>query len=112
MNGVGTIYSSTDNRYQNTNILTYDNTFGVHHITFTGVVEDIFSTSVGSSMRGQDFLVDQLGYDNMDGAKSVSIDSWHSERALLSIYGSCQLRAYGQIPYNIKLQGRRIISFR
>jgi len=87
MNGVGTINNSFYNMYQNTNILTYDNTFGVHHITFTGVVEDIFSTSTGSSMRGQDFLVDQLGTDNMDGAKSVSVDSWRSKRALVSFMG-------------------------
>jgi len=87
MNGVGTIDQSTYNMYQNTNILTYDNTFGRHHITFTGVVEEIFSSSIGSSMRGQDFLVDQLGTDNMDGAKSVSVDSWRSKRALLSFMG-------------------------
>ncbi len=87
MNGVGTINSSYYNNYQNTNILTYDKTAGVHHITFTGVIEDIFSQSVGNSMRGQDFLVDQLGYDNMDGAKSVSVDSWRSKRALISFMG-------------------------
>ncbi len=42
---------------------------------------------VGNSMRGQDFLVDQLGTDNMDGAKSVSVDSWRSKRALISFMG-------------------------
>jgi TonB-linked SusC/RagA family outer membrane protein len=87
VNGVGTINDSFYNMFQNTNILTYDNTFGPHHITLTGVVEDIFSTSTGSSMRGQDFLVDQLANDNMDGAKSVTTDSWRSKRALLSYMG-------------------------
>ncbi len=87
MNGVGTISNSFSNTYQNTNILTYDNTVGIHHITFTGVAEEIFSSYTGSSMRGQDFLVDQLGTDNMDGAKSVSVDSWASERALVSFMG-------------------------
>ena len=87
MNGVGTIDNSFYNSYQNTNILTYDNTVGIHHITFTGVVEDIFSTSTGNSMRGQDFLVDELGTDNMDGAKSVSVDSYRNERALVSFLG-------------------------
>jgi TonB-linked SusC/RagA family outer membrane protein len=86
-NGVGSIESSVYNMYQNTNILTYDNTFGAHHITFTGVVEDIFSSDVGSQMTGRDFLVDQLGTDNMDGAQNVSIDSWRSERALISFLG-------------------------
>jgi TonB-linked SusC/RagA family outer membrane protein len=87
MNGVGTIQNNFSNMYQNTNILTYDNTFGPHHITFTGVAEEIFNLYKGNSMRGQDFLVDQLGADNMDGAKSVSIDSWNSERALVSFMG-------------------------
>jgi TonB-linked SusC/RagA family outer membrane protein len=38
-------------------------------------------------MEGRDFLVDQLGTDNMDGAKSITVDSWHSERALISFMG-------------------------
>jgi TonB-dependent starch-binding outer membrane protein SusC len=94
MNGVGTIYNAFDNRFQNTNILTYDNTFGPHHITVTGVLEDIMSSSVGSSMTGQDFLVDQLNFDNMDGAKSVSVDSWRSKRALLSYMGRLNYGLY------------------
>jgi TonB-dependent starch-binding outer membrane protein SusC len=86
-NGVGTISSTSYNSYQNTNILTYDKSVGVHHITFTGVIEDIFSQSAGNSMTGLDFLVDQLGTDNMDGAKSVSVDSWRTKRALISYMG-------------------------
>ncbi len=87
MNGVGTVEDNFRNVYQNTNILTYDKVIGIHHITFTGVAEEIFSRNMGSSMRGQDFLVDQLGTDNMDGAKSVSVDSWASKRALISFMG-------------------------
>jgi len=86
-NGVGNVDNSFYNMYQNTNILTYDNTFGPHHITFTGGIEDIFSSSFGTSMEGVDFLVDQLGTDNMDGAKSVTVDSWRSKRALISFMG-------------------------
>ena len=87
MNGVGRINDDFRNSYQNTNILTYDQTFGIHHITITGVTEEIFSRSSGSSMRGQNFLVDQLGTDNMDGAKSVTVDSWASKRTLISFMG-------------------------
>jgi TonB-linked SusC/RagA family outer membrane protein len=87
MNGVGSVNHDTYNMYQNTNVLTYDNTFGPHHLTLTGVVEDIFNSSFGSSMRGQDFLVDQLEADNMDGAASVTVDSWRSKRALISFMG-------------------------
>ncbi len=87
MNGVGNISNNFSKMYQNSNILTYDNTFGPHHLTITGVAEEIFNTYKGNSMRGQDFLVDQLGADNMDGATSVSVDSWASERALVSFMG-------------------------
>ncbi|HOW39647.1 MAG TPA: SusC/RagA family TonB-linked outer membrane protein [Bacteroidales bacterium] len=87
MNGVGSVSNSFSNMYQNTNILTYDKTTGIHHITVTGVAEEIFSSWFGNSMNGQDFLVDQLGTDNMDGAKSVSVDSWRGERALVSFMG-------------------------
>ncbi len=87
MNGVGNITDNFRNAYQNTNILTYDRTFGVHHITITGVTEEIFSRSMGSNMRGQNFLVDQLGTDNMDGAKSATVDSWASKRVLISYMG-------------------------
>ena len=86
-NGYGMIDNSTSNRYQNTNILTYDNIFGAHHITLTGVVEEIFSSSFGNSMTGKNFLVDQLTNDNMEGAKAVSVDSWRSKRTLLSYMG-------------------------
>ncbi len=87
LNGVGNVSNSFYHMYQNDNILTYDNTFGPHHITFTGLNENIFSGVYGNSMRGQDFLVDELGTDNMDGAKSVSVDSWRNERALISYMG-------------------------
>lgn len=87
MNGVGNISNSFSNVYQNTNILTYNKTAGAHHITFTGVAEELFSSWFGNSLRGQNFLVDQLGTDNMDGAKSVSVDSWRGDRALISFMG-------------------------
>ena len=112
MNGVGTIRNYFSNMYQNTNILTYDNTVGIHHITFTGVAEEIFSTYTGNSMRGQDFLVDQLGTDNMDGAKSVSVDSWASERALISFMGRINYGLMDKYLLTLKLQGRRFLSFR
>jgi len=86
-NGLGTVSEDLFERYQNTNILTYDNTFGNHHLTFTGVVEQIYSNSTGSSMTGRNFLVDQLNIDNMSGASTVSVSSYHNERSLLSYMG-------------------------
>jgi TonB-linked SusC/RagA family outer membrane protein len=86
-NGLGNLSEDLFERYQNSNILTYDNTFGNHHLTFTGVIEQIYSKSTGSSMTGRNFLVDQLTFDNMAGASTVSVSSYHNERALLSYMG-------------------------
>jgi TonB-linked SusC/RagA family outer membrane protein len=86
-NGYGNVNESISERYQNTNILTYDNTIGIHHITFTGVIEQISSSYKGSNMTGRNFLVDQLNFDNMAGAKFLAVSSSHSERSLMSYMG-------------------------
>ncbi len=86
-NGYGNVNSTLYERYQNTNILTYDKTFGEHHITFTGVLEQIAEEGKGNNLQGKDFLVDQLGVNNMGGAKQLVTSSWHNERALLSYMG-------------------------
>lgn len=86
-NGWGHVNESKFERYQNSNILTYDNTFNQHHLTFTGVVEQIYEESIGHNLEGKGFLVDQLGYDNMSGATTLVANSFHSERSLLSYLG-------------------------
>ncbi|MGC1240687.1 MAG: TonB-dependent receptor [Chryseosolibacter sp.] len=87
-NGWGHVNESKFERYQNSNILTYDNTFNdQHHVTFTGVVEQISEESIGSNLEGKGFLVDQLGYDNISGASTLVASSFHTERALLSYLG-------------------------
>jgi hypothetical protein len=87
-NGFGHVNESKNERWQNSNILTYDNTFNnKHHVTFTGVLEQLYEESMGSNLEGRDFLVDQLGVDNLGGAGSVIPSSYHSDRALLSYLG-------------------------
>jgi TonB-dependent starch-binding outer membrane protein SusC len=86
-NGYGNVNKSLYERYQNTNILTYDNTFGDHHITFTGVLEQIAEEGKGSNINARDFLVDQLGIDNLGGANKIVTSSWHNKRGLLSYMG-------------------------
>ncbi len=87
-NGYGNISNANTARYQNSNILTYDNTFNsIHHVTFTGVVEQILDEYSGDHMEGKNFLVDQLGFDNFAGAKSVKVNSYHGKRTLLSYMG-------------------------
>ncbi len=86
-NGYGNVNKSLYERYQNTNILTYDNTFGDHHITITGVLEQIAEEGKGSNINARDFLVDQLGIDNLGGANKIVTSSWHNKRGLLSYLG-------------------------
>jgi TonB-linked SusC/RagA family outer membrane protein len=87
-NGIGHVNESKDERYQNSNILTYDQTWNDrHHFTFTGVVEQISDESMGSNLEGTNFLVDQLGYDNLGGASTLIPSSYHSKRSLLSYLG-------------------------
>lgn len=86
-NGVAHVNESILERYQNTNILTYDNTIGIHHLTFTGVVEQISETFKGSTIQAKDFLVEELNFNNLAGAKLFSINSSRSDRTLLSYMG-------------------------
>lgn len=87
-NGFGHVNESKNERFQNSNILTYDNTFNnQHHLTFTGVVEQIYEESIGTNLEGRGFLVDQLGFDNLGGASTIIPSSFHSERSLLSYLG-------------------------
>lgn len=86
-NGFGNYNTMVNNRLQLTNILTYDNQFGAHHITFTGVAEEIKYTSQGSTMQGKNFLVNQLGYDNFGGAKFLTTGSSHQEHSQISYMG-------------------------
>ncbi len=87
-NGEAFLSESVYERYQNSNILTYDKTFGEkHHLTLTGVLEQISEKGNGTSTNGTNFIVDQLGFNNLAGAQLVNNDSWANERALLSYMG-------------------------
>ena len=48
----------------------------------------------------------------MDGAKSVSVDSWYSERALISFMGRINYGLFDKYLAYLQLQGRRFIGFR
>ena len=83
-NGYGDLNQSVNDKWQNTNILTYDNKFGAHHLTFTGVAEQIQYSSKSSTLVGRDFLVNQLGFDNFDGAKYLTAGSAHEQNSIIS----------------------------
>jgi len=79
-NGIGHVNQTVNKNIQNSNILTYDKTLGDHHITFTGLAEYISSETQGSNITGRNFLVDQLNFDNLAGAKEIVVSSSHVKR--------------------------------
>jgi TonB-linked SusC/RagA family outer membrane protein len=85
--GFGTLDQAVYETWQNSNILTYDNTWGSHHLTVTGVVEQIYSKAHSAHTTAKQFIVDQLGYDNIGGAGSIKQGTSSSERSLLSYMG-------------------------
>jgi TonB-linked SusC/RagA family outer membrane protein len=85
--GLGIATASTNVRYQNSNILTYDKTIKDHHLTFTAVAEQQYTKYNYSSIRASHFLVDQTGVDNLGGANIVVPSSDAQERVLNSYLG-------------------------
>lgn len=85
--GLGTVTGITNQRYQNSNILTYDKKIGEHRFTLTGVAEQQYSLYRFNSTTGKNFLVDQLGAEDMGGANLLISSSVATERVLNSYMG-------------------------
>jgi len=85
--GQGSIISSQFARYQNSNILTYDKQFSVHHLTITAVSEQQVVLSKGSSVVGSGFLVDGAGIYDLGGATSLVASSYNNDKAINSFLG-------------------------
>ncbi|MEO5998009.1 MAG: TonB-dependent receptor [Chitinophagaceae bacterium] len=85
--GLGISIESTNARYQNSNIITYDKNFGDHHLTVTAVAEQQYTKFNISSVRASKFLVDQTGVFNLGGANIVVPTSDAQERVLNSYMG-------------------------
>lgn len=85
--GVGTSAANTTRNYQNSNILTYDKTFGKHHLVVTGVAEQQVQKYVGSSITGRKFTVQQTGIYDLSGAATLTASSAKTDRALNSFLG-------------------------
>jgi TonB-linked SusC/RagA family outer membrane protein len=86
-NGFATLDEGVYETWQNSNILTYDKTWGSHHLTLTGLVEQIYNRGRSTHTSAKQFIVDQLGYNNIGGAQILSKSSSANERSLLSYMG-------------------------
>jgi len=85
--GQGSIDASQYTRYQNSNILTYDKQFNVHHLTVTAVAEQQVEQNRGSLIVASGFLVDAAGIDDLGGATSLVASSYNTKRAINSYLG-------------------------
>ena len=86
-NGAATVSNSQFHRLQNSNILTYNRNWNNHQLTAVGLFEQSWEESSLNSTSASNFLVDALGYDNLDGASTVSVNSDRTKRTLRSWMG-------------------------
>lgn len=86
-NGLGHVFEERFTKYQNSNILTYNNTIGKHHITATAIAEQQISKSLYSSLTASNFLVDQTGIYDLAGAGITMNTSDRFERTINSYLG-------------------------
>ena len=80
--GQASVSNSILEEYQNTNMLTYDKSLGIHHITFTAVAEQSVSKYYVSSISASQFAVDQTEINNLGGASLRTVSSNAYKRAL------------------------------
>lgn len=81
------VYNNLNYVYELENILTYDKTFGKHHITFTGLYSTEKDHTDGSGIEAQGVPADYLQSYNLYLANKTSVsnsDFAYSERGLIS----------------------------
>ena len=76
-------------QFQNTNILTYDHTFAVHHhLTATAVLEQQMSKSNSSYAASRGFFTNEKLYNNLGlGSEALQPSSYKAYQTLLSYMG-------------------------
>lgn len=73
VNGMGNLSENKYEYYQNSNILTYNNTFSEKHaLTITGVAEQQLIQSKGSFISAQSFFSDETGINDLGGASQIN----------------------------------------
>jgi TonB-linked SusC/RagA family outer membrane protein len=74
-------------RYQNSNILTYDKKVAAHHFTVMAVAEQQMERNYRSNTAASKFAVDATGLNDLAGATQVKISSNATIRTLNSFLG-------------------------
>jgi TonB-linked SusC/RagA family outer membrane protein len=105
LSGKGFVNQSRFEQYQNSNILTYDNEFGKHHLTFTGVVEEQTQSGTGNRIEAEQFAFDPNGLNDLSGAKIVRIATTSAyKRFLLSFLGRVNYTFAGKYLFTASMR--------
>lgn len=86
-NGLATVSNDGNEYYQNSNILTFDRIFGNHHIVFTGLEEQKFTTDYLSSINASQFLNQATSVYDLGGANIKNLSSDLTKRVIESYMG-------------------------
>ena len=97
--------SSTNNRITWNNILTYDNTFGEHHITVDAIQELIRYKTDDMSANGRSMDVEDMTYYNLDIlTDNIEIGSGYSGYQLASFMGRLRYDYAGKYLFNFSVR--------
>ncbi|HRO46716.1 SusC/RagA family TonB-linked outer membrane protein [Agriterribacter sp.] len=72
VSGLGNLTESKYQYFQNSNILTYNKTFGKHQLTVTGVAEQQYIRSKELFIAAQGFFSDETGINDLGGAGQIN----------------------------------------
>ncbi len=103
-NGSGTFSQSLNRFFQNSNILTYTNSFGKHNIDLTGVFEQKHSDGYNASISNSDFAVQSLGYNSLGGGTIQTASSSSSGTTILSYVGRIEYNYDSKYLLNISVR--------
>ncbi len=82
--GRATATNTVGRSYQNSNILTYTNDFGKHHINATAVGEIKYASKYEFSANGSAFTIQKTGINNLEGTDIQTISSLCYDRKMNS----------------------------
>jgi TonB-linked SusC/RagA family outer membrane protein len=85
--GSASANNSETNSWIVENILTYNRTWGEHHIDFTGLYSAQKSSTFSTGIRANTFINDQLGYNGIDASAVQTASSQLGETQYLSQMG-------------------------
>ena len=86
-NGSGKVYQGSSKFFQNSNILNYEKTFGLHDLNITGIMEQKTNDYYSTAIENEDFPVHSTSFYDLGSAGVQRSSSGHNETKILSYVG-------------------------